>query len=244
VNDQQQQHQQQQQRSLYDILGLDKLTATEKDIRRAYRRIAKKEHPDKNNGKSSQLFVDATNAYNVLMDPAKKKIYDETGTYDSGPSSAVEEQMYMELAQLFLQAIESGACRDRDIFEAMRESIDNKRSVHKMEIQKYKRKQGDLESFVDRIKDNKNEFFTKVLNSQIAKILSAIKEIEEEIARGGKLLDFLMEFKDNITDIVSRARRSMAGFFPVNNLLLGELPKVTFKINRNNGGQTNNGPSW
>lgn len=65
----------------YKILGLDK-SANADQIRKAFRDLAKKYHPDKNpNNKSSEeKFKQINEAYEVLKDPEKKKRYDELGS--------------------------------------------------------------------------------------------------------------------------------------------------------------------
>lgn len=67
-------------RDYYDVLGIQK-TADEKEIKKAYRKLAKKYHPDTNPGdkKAEQQFKDVTEAYNILSDPEKKKLYDKFG---------------------------------------------------------------------------------------------------------------------------------------------------------------------
>ena len=64
----------------YSTLGVAK-TATEKEIKQAYRKLARKHHPDVNPGDKSaeSRFKDLTEAYEVLGDPAKRKKYDELG---------------------------------------------------------------------------------------------------------------------------------------------------------------------
>ncbi len=64
----------------YSTLGVAK-TATEKEIKQAYRKLARKHHPDVNPGdKSAEArFKDINEAYEVLGDPAKRKKYDELG---------------------------------------------------------------------------------------------------------------------------------------------------------------------
>ena len=59
----------------YKILGLTK-SATEKEIKSAYYKMAKKHHPDLNGGKQSNEFKEMTNAYDILSDATKKKDYD------------------------------------------------------------------------------------------------------------------------------------------------------------------------
>jgi hypothetical protein len=64
----------------YETLGVSK-TATVKEIRVAYRRIAKANHPDKNanNEAAVELFNAATAAYEVLIDADQRQIYDDFG---------------------------------------------------------------------------------------------------------------------------------------------------------------------
>jgi curved DNA-binding protein len=64
----------------YDLLGTSK-AATEDDIRKAYRSLARKYHPDVNPGDKSaeEKFKDINEAYEVLSDPDKRKRYDQLG---------------------------------------------------------------------------------------------------------------------------------------------------------------------
>ena len=65
----------------YSTLGVAK-TATEKEIKQAYRKLARKHHPDVNPGdKSAEAkFKEINEAYEVLGDPPKRKKYDELGS--------------------------------------------------------------------------------------------------------------------------------------------------------------------
>src|SRR2546421_4173976 len=64
----------------YSTLGVAK-TATEKEVKQAYRKLARKHHPDVNPGDrvAEARFKDINEAYEVLGDPAKRKKYDELG---------------------------------------------------------------------------------------------------------------------------------------------------------------------
>ena len=67
-------------RDYYDVLGISR-SADKSTIKRAYRKLAKKYHPDTNagNAQAEEKFKEATEAYNVLSDPEKKKLYDQFG---------------------------------------------------------------------------------------------------------------------------------------------------------------------
>src|SRR5205823_12694218 len=66
------------EKDYYGVLGLQK-GASEKDITRAYRKLAKQHHPDANAGnkEAEEKFKDISTAYDVLGEPAKRKEYDE-----------------------------------------------------------------------------------------------------------------------------------------------------------------------
>ena len=67
-------------RDFYDILGVDRNTSGD-DIKKAYRKIAIKYHPDKNPGdkESEEQFKEAAEAYEILSNPDKKAQYDRFG---------------------------------------------------------------------------------------------------------------------------------------------------------------------
>src|SRR5205085_6325821 len=64
----------------YATLGVNK-SATEKDIKQAFRKLARKHHPDVNPGDKAaeSRFKEINEAYEVLGDPPKRKKYDELG---------------------------------------------------------------------------------------------------------------------------------------------------------------------
>ena len=67
-------------RDYYEVLGIDK-NADASAIKKAYRKLAKKYHPDtnKDDPNAEQKFKEVTEAYSVLNDPEKKKLYDQYG---------------------------------------------------------------------------------------------------------------------------------------------------------------------
>ncbi|CAG9831481.1 unnamed protein product [Diabrotica balteata] len=67
--------------SLYEVLSLPK-TATSEEIKKTYRRLALKYHPDKNpnNPEAAEKFKEVNRAHSILNDTTKRNIYDNYGS--------------------------------------------------------------------------------------------------------------------------------------------------------------------
>ncbi|MBP3800638.1 MAG: molecular chaperone DnaJ [Clostridia bacterium] len=71
-------------RDYYEVLGVNK-NATDDELKKAYRRLAKKYHPDANPDNKAEAeakFKEVNEAYEVLSDSQKRKMYDQFGTAD------------------------------------------------------------------------------------------------------------------------------------------------------------------
>lgn len=79
---------------LYNTLGVPK-TASDEEIKKAYRKLALKFHPDKYSGdnrkEAEEKFKEMTHAYNYLSDPAKRKQYDTFGTMDGDMQTSMPD---------------------------------------------------------------------------------------------------------------------------------------------------------
>jgi len=80
-------------RDYYDVLGVAR-NATDDDIKKAYRKLAMKHHPDRNQGeaaaakKSEEKFKEAKEAYEMLSDPQKRAAFDQFGHAGVDPNLA------------------------------------------------------------------------------------------------------------------------------------------------------------
>jgi curved DNA-binding protein CbpA len=120
-------------RDYYKVLGVAK-TATDADIKKAYRRAALKFHPDRNPGNptAAEHFREAAAAYEVLSDPEQRKLYDQYGhdfenrreapNYNEPSTppphqepSDIMEEVYIELGWMLVN--EHGRYVPSDIFD-------------------------------------------------------------------------------------------------------------------------------
>jgi len=67
------------EKNYYEVLGIPKEASTD-DIKKAYRELAKKYHPDVNKSpEAEEKFKEISEAYAVLSDPQKREVYDQYG---------------------------------------------------------------------------------------------------------------------------------------------------------------------
>jgi molecular chaperone DnaJ len=89
-------------RDYYEVLGVSK-TATKEEIKKAYRKLAIENHPDKNPGDKAaeERFKEATEAYEVLSDDTKRKNYDNYGFAGVDNSQGFGGAAYRDFSDLF-----------------------------------------------------------------------------------------------------------------------------------------------
>lgn len=91
-------------KDLYETLGVAR-TASEAEIKTAYRKLARKLHPDVNPGdtKAEERFKEVTAAFEVLSDPERRKVHDEFGAagaqFHWDPAKAAQFRAYQRQAQ-------------------------------------------------------------------------------------------------------------------------------------------------
>ena len=93
-----------QKRDYYEVLGVDR-NADDAAIKKAYRQLAKKYHPDMNPGyaEAQKKFKEASEAYAVLSDPDKKRQYDQFGhaAFDGGMGGGGFDFSGMDMGDIF-----------------------------------------------------------------------------------------------------------------------------------------------
>ncbi|RME92672.1 MAG: molecular chaperone DnaJ [Candidatus Hydrogenedentota bacterium] len=127
-------------RDYYEVLGVSK-NATLDEIKKAYRKLALKYHPDKNkNDKAAEeKFKEATEAYEVLRDPEKRKLYDQFGHEGlRGASEMYGQGAYQDFSDIF-----QGTSFE-DLFENFFSGFGGGFGTHRTRSQSSKRRGMDL----------------------------------------------------------------------------------------------------
>ena len=77
-------------RDYYEVLGVNR-DAPDEELKKAYRKLAMKHHPDRNpdNPKAEEHFKEAKEAYEVLTDPQKRAAYDQYGHAGVDPGAGM-----------------------------------------------------------------------------------------------------------------------------------------------------------
>src|SRR5690349_24042478 len=99
------------ERDFYNILGLQRSVSRD-EIRKAYRKLARKFHPDINPGnkQAEEKFKDLSVAYDVLGDPEKRKLFDEFG--EAGLAAGFDAEKARSYQQWQQQSSRAGGAGD------------------------------------------------------------------------------------------------------------------------------------
>lgn len=182
--------------NLYQILGVSH-AASQADIKKAYRRLAQVNHPDKNHGNKEALakMQDIQRAYDILGDPERRKRYDETGATEDGPTpmTIAREQ----LAMLFVNMADNKDADSYDFKKGARDTINVMITDMNGKIILLQRGLRNIEKARKRLK-RKTEgepFLLQVLESHARQTKEKIAHHEKNLEVTGIMLKMLNEYE-------------------------------------------------
>jgi len=161
----------------YEVLGVDQ-EATREEIKRAYKKLSQKYHPDKDGG-DAQKMVDINVAYEILCDPERRKAYDEFGDISSDLNPRKEAKQIIRAC--FIAVVEhADNLDDLNMVESLRRNIEkvideeySSIMTSKVEIDKYNKAKSKLLSG--------NQFLVDELDRRINQYQLSIKSCEYKI---------------------------------------------------------------
>lgn len=161
-------------RSHYDELGVEP-SASPEEIKKAYYAQSKKRHPDKDG--DAEDFARLSNAYEVLSDPERRRLYDETG---QDRVRSLEAEVQNELMLLFshLLTIEKPTAPLLDIArlrlnESKSMISDNRKQLHQQ--------RGKFQAKRDKIKSKgEANLFHMLIDQQLAAIASGLERLDHD----------------------------------------------------------------
>ena len=134
--------------SLYDVLGVPP-HATPEEIKKAYKSLAGKLHPDKNpdNPEATVNFQKLQHAYSILSDPEKREHYNLTGSEDDSWSIRVLAKEL--LAHLYTQHATRNAFEGMDYWPGVCTTIQDALSDCRGDVKKHKIAKANLKTLID-----------------------------------------------------------------------------------------------
>lgn len=179
--------------NLYEVLGVEQ-DATDADIKRAYRKLAQKLHPDRDGGDAAK-FTEVQAAYTILSDESERAEYDRTGTV-AEDSLDYEASATQTLRNLFNLAISSGVnsvhqyCLSQlfGSLRMMREQRAQEQNLHAL-LTKYRNRV---------IRKNKGpNIFSEVLEERLLAVSQSIKGMDKGIKITEMAREMLNDYEHN-----------------------------------------------
>lgn len=200
-------------KNLYEILGIKK-SASENDVKKAYRRKANQHHPDK--GGDSEKFKELVVAYNILRDPSKKKRYDDGEEADNIHQEAAseEQQILSTVMTLFVSCVGLNDPDRTDIIEQVKINLQKNIGAIQKVINLNEGHIRKFESAKKRLKcKGTHNIFIDGANAQIANYHWEITQIKAQKKIGEGALKFLKDFSYHIDEEVLRVMSEPKSFF-------------------------------
>lgn len=183
---------------LYIILGIAK-QATKQEIRRAYKQLAQKYHPDKNNShpEYAELFKKIKYAYDILSNHEKRTAYDNGESVSIQPEVTREQLIKSTLAQIFMKSINA-----RDPIKAIEQEIRTAINGNQNHIVKIEKEINNLTKAKDKLlfrtdimeEHREDDIFIMAINHQIREAKIGIEKKKEEIELGKDMMKMLEDY--------------------------------------------------
>jgi curved DNA-binding protein CbpA len=192
----------------YSVLGVDR-DAGEQVIRDAWRKAAKTAHPDA--GGDAEDFARLQTAYDVLKDPVRRRVFDDTG-YDPELADPRDLQGVMMLEKLVNDVIlderEPGSF---DPVAAMRRKLSDDIVKNRMHILELERHRNRVRQHIDRLgRRPETDVLGSMLRARSQSITEAIRKSEEQIVTIERAYAMLEGYSYELEALVEAVREEAA----------------------------------
>ena len=179
--------------NLYETLGIEP-EATSQEIKKAYKKLSMKLHPDRNPGDpdAEEEFKSLKKSYEVLSDPVKRKRYDETGTIEADGKQNLRDQAIQMVTQLMLSAMRNSSYDHKNYLKPIKNSLKSNLSAATHELKNVGRH---IASTKKIIADTQSD--SEVLTGSLKNTLLEMKAQESAIEEQIKILGLAVDFVEN-----------------------------------------------
>ena len=133
---------------LYEVLGV-KRDATQEQIKKAYKKLASKYHPDKNpdDPKATTMFQSIQEAYEILSDDEKRKRYDQTGEVNEQPTKF--DMAIKMLFDLYMHNVEKNNYKRKNYLKIVKRDLKTALQACEMDIKQVQEKIRKFQYIID-----------------------------------------------------------------------------------------------
>ncbi|EGC29049.1 hypothetical protein DICPUDRAFT_93219 [Dictyostelium purpureum] len=176
------------ERSFYEILGVSK-TASDAEIKKAYYKLAREVHPDKNNGPDAkEEFQKLGRIYSILKEPSSRKFYDKHGDVEREGFGLSGQDLY----EAWLQQYNIVRLSEEKIHEFFKQQEAQKKSSGKNVS---KDEEDDLIEFYNKNKGDMKRIKEYVIGCETKKDIQRMCDHLKSLVNEGKLKSFPIFFK-------------------------------------------------
>lgn len=188
---------------LYKVLGVQK-DANDKEIKKAYYKLSKKHHPDK--GGDVNLFRKISEAYEILSDHKKRRIYDEDGIILNSTEDVIHKwvcEKFKEMIKFWMVANMNGET-NQTFQDYMKANLDKAKKDINNKIEEINTKKKKLKKYKDfaEIESGEN-LFNSIINELEESMNNDIKELNTTLYKTNVLIEEYNKYKYNESEWVN-----------------------------------------
>lgn len=206
----------------YETLGVPR-DASPDQVKRAYRARAHKAHPDRPGG-TDEAFHQVQVAHDILIDPSRRKAYDEHG--HTGPAPDQRQMVTMAIATMVVSLVESGVDLEHTDLKAqmvagVRQTIEQMHAARRAGEEKIARQEKAMARF--RRKGGGDNVLAQLLEGRIRELRGGLAIAEQQLELARELIAVLEEYSYQVEPLnpYANAQQQAAWGSPLASMLGG-----------------------